>query len=234
MDVQWLEEVEADVPETDDWLSPGEALRLAGMRFPKRRTDWRLGRWTAKCLVAACLEGPRDFADIEIRAASSGAPEVFCLGHPAGLAISLSHRSGVACCAAGRPGAALGCDLELIEPRSAAFAADYFTANEQVLIAQTPAADQPHLLALLWSAKESALKALRIGLRADTRSVAVEADLGRFRCGIWQPLVMSHPNGKFHGWWQSDGVLVRTLVVDDQVRVHTRATFGRGSPRPAR
>ena len=72
-----------------------------------------------------------------------------------------------------RSGAELGCDLEIVEPRSDAFIADYFTAEEQALIERTSAADRSLLLALLWSAKESALKALRAGLRLDTRSVIV-------------------------------------------------------------
>ena len=64
---------------------------------------------------------------------------------------------------------ALGCDLEVIEPRSEEFVADYFTTEEQKMVSQAPIADRSKLLALLWSAKESALKALREGLRFDTR-----------------------------------------------------------------
>ena len=67
----------------------------------------------------------------------------------------------------------MGCDLEMIEPRSDAFVADYFTVEEQALVARASAADRSRLLALLWSAKESALKALRAGLRLDTRCVIV-------------------------------------------------------------
>lgn len=35
----------------------------------------------------------------------------------------------------------LGCDLELIEPHSDALVADYFTADEQAMVARTLAAD---------------------------------------------------------------------------------------------
>jgi hypothetical protein len=45
--------------------------------------------------------------------------------------------------------------------------------HKQVMVARASAADQPGLLALLWSGKESALKALRAGLRLDTRCVIV-------------------------------------------------------------
>src|ERR1700752_3710449 len=74
MTVHWLEQTEADVPAENQWLNANEILRLNPMRIPKRRTDWRLGRWTAKQAVAACLNLPTEpstLADIEIRAASS-------------------------------------------------------------------------------------------------------------------------------------------------------------------
>ena len=176
MNVYWLEQTEADVSAEDDWLSANEAARLSRLRFPKRRADWRLGRWTAKRAVSAYLKTPPrppDLAAIEIRPAPSGAPEVFIANRPADCTVSISHRGGVAACAVGQAGATLGCDLELVEPRSEAFIADYFTPEEQALVAQSDAADRFRLVALLWSAKESALKALRAGLRLDTRSVIV-------------------------------------------------------------
>ena len=37
------------------WLSAAEIDQMTGLRFPKRRREWRLGRWTAKHAVAACL-----------------------------------------------------------------------------------------------------------------------------------------------------------------------------------
>src|ERR1039457_4224710 len=233
MDVHWLEQTEADLPPENTWLSASEAGRLDGMRFPKRHADWRLGRWTAKRALAAYLNlpsHPPDFADIEIRSAPSGAPEVFIANQPAEVAISLSHRAGVAACAVTLSGAELGCDLEIVEPRSDAFIADYFAAEEQELIERTSAADRFRLLAMLWSGKESALKALRTGLRLDTRSVTVSpvlplqhedesakdpARIFQSSCGPngWHPLHVVYEGGQiFHGWWQSTGDLLRTMV----------------------
>src|ERR1039457_2252479 len=102
MDVYWLEQTAADVPVENDWLHASEAVRLNGLRFPKRRADWRLGRWTAKHAVAVCLNLSLDhhsLAAIEIRPATSGAPEVFLANAPARASISLSHREGTAVCA---------------------------------------------------------------------------------------------------------------------------------------
>jgi 4'-phosphopantetheinyl transferase len=220
MDVYWLEQTATDVPVENDWLNASEAVRLNGLRFPKRRADWRLGRWTAKRAVAVCLNLPLDrhtLAGIEIRPAPSGAPEVFLANTPAHATISLSHREGTAVCAVVLSTAALGCDLEMIEQHSDAFVADYFTTEEQKLVADTPAVDRLRLLALLWSAKESMLKALHAGLRLDTRSVIVspvhEDEADECAADAWHPVRVSGANGEiFHGWWRHTDDLLRTVV----------------------
>jgi len=218
MDVYWLEQAEAAVPSSDDWLSPRETICWSGLRSEKRRRDWRLGRWTAKRALAAYWKLPPDgqtLARLEIRPAPSGAPLVFIADEPVAVTISLSHRAARASCAIAMAGAGLGCDVELIEPRSAAFAADYFTAEEQAFVESVSAPDRFPLLALLWSGKESALKALQDGLRLDLRCVSVlPADFpppsGRHE---WRPLHVRYTRGAtFHGWWHSTGALVRTLV----------------------
>lgn len=228
METYWLEQTEADLPSHNDWLSADEAVLLSHLRFAKRRADWRLGRWTAKCAAAAYLNLPGDphaLREIEVRPAPSGAPQVFVRNRFAAATISISHRAGIAVCAIAMGGAQLGCDLELIEPRDGSFAADYFTREEQELISRVPQEDQPRLVTLLWSAKESALKALRQGLRVDTRRVAATFDTRTDRehgaGGVrqatelprWHPLLVRYSEGEIlHGWWQSAGCLVRTLV----------------------
>ena len=107
---------------------------------------------------------------------------------PAAVTVSISHRSGAAICAVAMSGVDLGCDQEVIEPRSEAFVADYFTEDEQALVARVCEADRSRLVTLLWSAKESALKALREGLRLDTRSVDVSPVDGAFDLNGWRPL----------------------------------------------
>src|SRR5207248_6967090 len=89
-EVFWLEQCEADVPGDDTWLSPQELVSLDGLRFAKRRADWRLGRWTAKCAIGAYLD-LQALREIEIIAASDGAPEVRLSKRHAGVTISLSH-----------------------------------------------------------------------------------------------------------------------------------------------
>jgi len=214
MEVYWTEQTQADVPRGDDWLTPSEILRLNSMRIPKRHSDWRLGRWTAKLAVARFFELSNELQwlrEIEIPSALGGAPEVCFANRRTDLAISLSHRSGVAACVLADKAVALGCDLEITEVHSDAFLADYFTAEEQALV--TAAADRDLLLALLWSAKESALKALGTGLRADTRSVVAYIEKPYAGTDAWSRLKVRHISGRFfHGWWQQGGNLIRTLV----------------------
>ncbi len=217
--VYWLECSQADVPAGDDWLNASEALRQSSLGFVRRRADWRLGRWTAKHAVAACLNLPGEpeaLQKIEIHVARDGAPEVILSNRPAAVSISLSHRAGFAICAISLAGGALGCDLEMTEPHSREFAADYFTTEEQVFVGGVSEPDRSRLLSLLWSAKESALKALRMGLRVDTRQLAVTLeDADSLGFDTWFPLHVRYSSERiFHGWWQRSGELLRTLVAD--------------------
>lgn len=219
MDVYWLKQSDGDVLLGDEWLSGSECVRLAGLRIPKRRADWRLGRWTAKCAVARYLNLARDpeaLAAIELRPAISGAPEVFFHGRPAPVALSLSHSRGAGLCAIAPAGSEIGCDLETVEPRSPAFLADYFTDEEQDLAGRTTGADRDRVVTLLWSAKESTLKALGCGLRRDTRAVTTApAGFLHVRGEEWRRLGAADTSGRtFHGWWRESRDRMWTVVAD--------------------
>jgi len=232
-----MEQTSANVPRGSAWFSANEANHLHEMHFPKRRADWLLGRWTAKNAVALFLDIPAEpqaLSEIEIRPASSGAPEVFIRNETAPLSISLSHRAGVGACALAPSGVLLGCDLELVEPHGVAFATDYFTAEEQALVMGAPLTERFGLLSLLWSGKESALKLLGEGMRLDTRRVAVSfpvapklqnenqehsaqtpfisARTSSHYCS-WSRLQVRDSDGHtFHGWWNQTSDLLRTIL----------------------
>lgn len=201
---------EDHVPVHDRWLTEAEADRLAAMRFTKRRLESRLGRWTAKSAVARALGRPTDpdaLRAISIRNAADGAPEAFVGGHPAGVGVSMTDRAGWAVCVVGGEDG-LGCDLELVEPRSTGFVSDWFTPAERELVAASPA-EHDLLANLVWSAKESALKVLRQGLRLDTRSVEVQ--LLDDASGAWRALAVTTTDGeRFGGWWARHGDFVLT------------------------
>jgi 4'-phosphopantetheinyl transferase len=230
--IYWLEQTEASVSAENDWLSEAESRVLESLRFPKRRGDWRLGRWTAKRAVSRCLKlpnTPETLARIEVHPAPSGAPQVLISDEHAAVTISLSHCAGRAVCAVVLARVALGCDLESVEPRSDAFVSDYFAAEERAWMARTPSAAKPWLMTLVWSAKESALKALGVGLRLDTRAVVVSPfpevgtvpgrtapGTGPLAPGLsdhWKPLHVGCSDGRdFHGWFLCSGDLLRTVV----------------------
>ncbi|MBW2526854.1 MAG: phosphopantetheinyl transferase, partial [Deltaproteobacteria bacterium] len=83
-----------EVPAGDEWLGPDEARVAGALRFPKRRGDWRLGRWTAK--RAAAASGWAVPPDAQILAAADGAPQVVSSGAPLPWSISISHSHGLA------------------------------------------------------------------------------------------------------------------------------------------
>jgi len=217
MQVHWLEQSARHVPSRNDWLAPNELLRLSSFSVPKRRSDWRLGRWTAKCAVATYLQmSPEDssLASIEICPTPSGAPEIHISDAALGLAVSLSHSTGTAICALSQGDVKLGCDVELIEPRADAFLEDYFTPEEQALVANAPPHVRSRLVTFLWSAKESTLKAMKQGLRLDTRNLIVQPR-EPMNEDVWARFsVRSLFGDSFSGWCLFGRTIVRTIVTD--------------------
>jgi len=149
-----------------------------------------------------------------VLADESGAPRLRC---DDGItpALSLSHRAGWALAAVAPPDVALGCDLELIETRSVAFLADYLTPHERSLVEAADAWGRAHWTTLIWCVKECVLKALREGLRLDTRSVEITVRRGQTERG-WYPVgarVVS--DGRtFEGWWRPRGILLACVLGD--------------------
>ena len=218
----WLACSEHEVPEGLGWLSERERRRLETMRFPKRRAEYRLRRWTGKRAVAGVVGLPPDrpeaLARVELLTRLTGAPYVEVDGAAAGIDVSLTDRAGHAVAVVG-PGSGegtVGVDLELVEPRSEGFVTDFLTPDEVAYVRRMreEAGDAGWQLAanLVWSAKESALKVLRVGLRADTRTV--EVGLGHLvRDDGWAELTVRCPDGRVvPGWWRREGAFVLTVA----------------------
>ncbi len=178
------------VPEDLTWLSSPEQTRLQQYRFPKRALDWLSGRWAAKSLVAGILFGnaPYELSELSILNEASGAPFVEWQGKRKPGSLSISHRGEYAVAAyCYDPDISIGIDLELIEPKSQGFVQDYFTAQEANRVFGLPAQQQALAASLLWSGREALLKALQLGLRIDTRQIALGIpDLNAE--DDWQPL----------------------------------------------
>lgn len=231
------------VPESpvsvDSWLSPVERERLVRFRVPKRRSEWLLGRYTSKALVAAVLsreEGrPRDLLSFEIVPERSGAPFVrdTATGAVLPVGVSISHSNGRALAAAVPRGAAparceVGADLEWIEPRSEGFIKDFLTEAERAELAAVSPAERPARANGIWSAKEAVLKALKLGLTVDTWKVecllhpAWVPDAGsllpagpawrRFSAVCAPEILPAGPVPAFLGFWREEEGFVLTLA----------------------
>ncbi len=196
----------------DRWLSEAELRHLEGLVVVKRRRDWLLGRWAAKGLVLAYLHASLRAAphptDLSIEAGEDGAPRLLHDGPP--LSVSISHSHGRALCAIADGGVDVGVDLERIEPRSEAFVDDFFTPSEIAWIHAGSARERDRRATTLWSAKEAALKALRLGLTVDTRSVRCRAGA---RSRDWSSLHVEAADHSLDGWWRVAGRFALCLVV---------------------
>lgn len=229
----WLAHGEHEVPNIFDWLSPHELADLDSIRFTKRRNEFLTRRWTAKQAIATVLELERSHAAltrIEVGHHRSGAPYATLDGAPAEVDLSISDRAGWAVCLIGPPGSAaagtLGIDLELVEPRSDRFVADYFTAAERTFVRGLPGLrNHDEVVNAIWSAKESALKVQQVGLRADTRTVEVELDRHHAADG-WAPLTVTGKHGAMSGWWRRDGVFLLTIVFAESAEPPKRLSTG--------
>ncbi|NJN84678.1 MAG: 4'-phosphopantetheinyl transferase superfamily protein [Caldilineaceae bacterium] len=218
-------------------LNPMETHRLAALQIEKRRRDWLLGRWTAKQLVQAYLAESgavghpavgHPLESLIIENDADGAPfaaqdtgsESGSALKRLGVSLSISHANQRALCAlhpsqSGNELSSVGADIEWIETRSERFIEDFFTADEiDCVRSATPALRDIYITAI-WSAKESVLKAVRTGLRVDTRSVGIDLCLDSVRLDDlatrWQPLGIQigaqlgqHVSGatSFSGWWR--------------------------------
>jgi 4'-phosphopantetheinyl transferase len=110
----------------------------------------------------------------------------------------------------------VGVDLEVVEPRTDRFVADYFTITERDHVAALPADRRDEAANLIWSAKEAALKVQQVGLRVDTRTVEVAFNNERSIDG-WSALTVMGRNGPMPGWWRRFGVFLLTIAFAEPV-----------------
>ena len=213
------------LPADLDWLTAAERERLEGFRFDKRRRDWLLGRWAAKlALLEITGLSTREIRRFEIDSAPNGAPLPLLDDSPCRVGLSLSHSHDRAFCAVSRTAQALGCDIELVEPRSAVFVETYFTESESAHVEETSPSQRDSLVTRIWSAKESTLKALRTGLQADTRSVEVR-DAGERAGQGWSiARTIVAGAGEFSCLWRLDDGFVLTIATREPAATPTHCS----------
>jgi len=162
----------------ESYLTEYELTRLGLLRFPKRRAEWLLGRWTMKYLLRHSLADYTGLPPVRVQLKNEpeGMPylEQASEGKRLPIYISISHREHRAFCAlTSAPALQVGVDLELVESRPPSFLEDYFTAQEYDTGLALKGLERDIWFTLLWSLKESVLKAVGKGLRLDTRNVVI-------------------------------------------------------------
>ncbi len=119
----------------------------------------------------------------------------------------------------------LGCDLELIEPREGNFLDSFFTVEEMAAVRalrEREVAQEDILTTAIWSGKEAVLKALREGLRIDTRRITCRFEQFAAPPQEWAPfsvvvddrLADQFP-GVWSGWWRVTDQFVLTAAMLD-------------------
>jgi len=204
-------------------LHPVEQHRLAELKLSKRRSEWLIGRWTAKHLLQACIDRELNLRlplnAIGIYNDAHGVPVamVDCGGRIAEWAISISHSHDRGFSAA-LPDASigLGADIEYIEPREWRFVEDYYTPDEIERVHVAPIEQRATFITAIWSAKEAALKALRLGLTIDTRRVNCAIDPRRYPWQQWLEFRITCTPGyteTLRGWWRTWDDFILTMAV---------------------
>ena len=156
------------------YLSTREREGFGGIRRLQRQRDWLYGRIAAKDAVRDFLRqrggDPLFPIEIAIESDATGQPRVkgpFARD----IRVSIAHKDSIACAIASE-GFDRGIDIEKIEPRSDAFAALAFTADELRLL---PGTDRDEWRTRGWSAKEAAGKARGTGLQGNPKGLRLTA-----------------------------------------------------------
>ena len=155
--------------ERDDALPPHERARAAGFALASRAVQFRLGRTAARTLAAERLG--LSATAVPLLVGADGAPEV------AGLSVSIAHTGGPAAALAAVADGPVGVDVERVAPRRPDLWTRITRDDERPLL-DALGGPTDEAQTLLWTLKESVLKAQRTGFRAAARSVrlALSAD----------------------------------------------------------
>lgn len=234
--ITWLVQSTEMMPNHAEWLNSAEQMRYNALKTDKRRRDWLLGRWTAKQLIADTT-GPLPLHEIEIANRDTGEPTFTVQGNAGMGQLTISHSHGHAFCALLCDDcAALGADMELIEPRRPVFVADYFTDAEKERVAAVAPESQPAVITAVWSAKEAALKAAHTGLSVDTRSVSCLIGPDGLHSAEWRSFTIDIDRRRLpdapalRGWWRTLDPFVLTIATTDRDDVgHPIASREQGS-----
>lgn len=219
---------EVNLTDHSTYLGDQEKAAYQKLRFAKRQNEWLGGRLAAKRLMQRVDTrwNQKQRNEIEILSEESGAPYLVISGWQGNPGrVSISHSNGYVFCAYSPNEIQMGVDLELIEPRAGEFARDFFTAKEVDQISTLENTNKILFVTVIWSGKESVLKAISTGLRVDTRSVEVvlpgfyEESTGWSRLGLKSNLTKDNSLSLV---WRREGDFVLTVCFpsDYEIGLH--------------
>jgi len=201
------------------WLSPQERRAVERLAAPERRYEWLRGRALAKLASQLVLAQPPAPAAVDLSGIGV-APRLRWAGGELPVSISHSGRSTACAVLGSTAGGSVGLDIEQIDPTLAELAARFCLAAEW---RRARASFGPATAAtLLWSAKESGIKAVR-GRVVRRHSIEVEA------CASTRALRVSVTAGGdpapqvFHGGFRRLGADVLTWLREQPGPVRVRA-----------
>ncbi len=152
-----------NLPLAQSVLTQREMAAYSAFKVEKRRTEWLAGRYALKSLATDFFTF--DMKKMEVKNLPTGKPVLLVPGGTK-LPVSITHSGDYAAAAIGLTGEAIGLDMEIIEPRSRAWAEQSF-AKEEI------SSSAAFFLTELWAKKEAILKFLGVGLSLDTKDIRI-------------------------------------------------------------
>ncbi len=162
IDIRWAEVVEGSEVSQLSLLSAAERMRFQGIRHPRTRQHFLLGRVALRSLLAERLS--MQAAAVPLVVAPDGGVDVAT--SPVRVSIAHSGQRAVAVAAL----RTIGVDLEHIRPRSEDVSDFILHASERCDY-EALTLDPTRRLILYWTLKEAVLKALRAGLRRSPKTI---------------------------------------------------------------
>lgn len=214
-----------DIPTDQSWLSGLELEQYQRLRFPKRQRDWLSGRYVGKSLLKSVHfdDNSNSLNHLSIQNEPGGAP--FIQYHQDRLvgSLTLSHRGSYAAAAwCDDEDVTIGIDLEVVENKTTGFIEDYFSYREAEALFVLTEEKRDVVASLLWSGKEAILKALKIGLRIDTRKLIFEIPEIQHE-ERWSRITILESPGELeniHLFWKSMGNMIISLAINSKKQAY--------------
>jgi phosphopantetheine--protein transferase-like protein len=215
---------ELEYPKTlDKYFSLEEQAEYSRFKVIKRQFEWIYSRIISKKMIHQIFEIEKlNLPNIRILKEETGQPYIYITGQGRLEGkFSLSHSTGYVFCGySSLKELIFGLDLEKIEERSIEFVQDYFTSREIELYKSLDGNDKKEYTTMVWSAKESVLKTLGLGLAIDTRKVEIIPSDDSSRLTGWNSCSVGLENNmnlNMVVYWQKIDGFIRTICLPEDV-----------------